>query len=289
MQAKSLTILRVLLNHFHQSVREPLLRCLPPNEASEVLAQETASNHISAVLNAPQELVQRMHYSWLRPALEKLPPLLQGSALTLLSAEQFDKLLPMAPEANPEVRLSEPMRAFVFNTFYKKLGQPTVLPLPFLPQTPLMELTKWNKTQLVELIQFLGIHDLASEVRHIIDKGRLKQLSPCLSAKQKQYLHICLHHPEKLAATPFGLSQWDGDCKKLTSQLHRRGMLRLSRALSGHHPDFVWHIAHILDIGRGSLLLQQFSPKAIVGVSPILVQQIINLMTFLQTKKDAHE
>lgn len=285
MQARSRTILRVLLNRYHPVVKESMLQSLPEEDVQPLMALEVPSNDPALCLMAPYEQISRMHYSWLRPAIEQMPLIFQGPVLSIIPEFQAVKLKKWfnVPEKG-SMQIAPSLQKYLLNLLQARLEHHYALPLEYLPQTPLSPLAKWEKPLLIELIELLGIHDLASEIRNIIDRERLKKLSPCLTSKQKQYLHICLHHPDKVSSSPFGLNLWDGDCQKLSLLLHRRGMARLGKALCGQHPDFVWHIAHTLDIGRGSILMQNFSYTAASGVTPALVQQITNLMSFLQTK-----
>jgi hypothetical protein len=78
------------------------------------------------------------------------------------------------------------------------------------------------------------------------------------------------------------LAGWKGDPGQLERLLHRRGLLRLSCALAGQPRDFVWHIVHRLDVGRGHLLGKYFSSKEIQGVTPFLIQQCLNTLNYLK-------
>jgi hypothetical protein len=283
MEARGPVVLRVLLNHFHQTVKDNMLRCLPSEEARQVRQQDTSSNNAEAILDWPNEFLGRIHYSWLQPHIEKVPQAFQGALISALPDSQASKLrsrLKISDKFMPSL----PIQKYLKSTLCRQLRLDEVLPISFLPNSPLSLLVEWDKNQLVELIDFLGIHDLAGEVRHVIDKDRLNKLSPCLTHRQKQFLRICLHQQEKLVSSRIGLDVWQGDCEKLNRNLHRRGLLRLGKALSGQHRDLVWHIAHILDVGRGNILLQYYSPAIVPGVTSTLVLQVTNLMSFLQTK-----
>ena len=65
-------------------------------------------------------------------------------------------------------------------------------------------------------------------------------------------------------------------------QLHRRGMARLGRALSGQEPQFVWRVIHTLDIGRGSRVSKWVAPDPKEGVTTTLVGQLLNVINFIQ-------
>lgn len=289
MQARGWIILRVLLNRFHQGPVEAMLRCLPQEDAHAILAQEIHSTDAKLALSQPQELINRVHYSWLLPAIKSLPQGLHAPILKLLPKERLGRLQKLLPETlkiSPEP-LSPFVQKFLAQILYHSLEPGEVLPVEYLPKTPLTDLVYWTKPRLMELMDLLGIHDLAEEMRHIIDKQRLSLLQPCLTTKKKQFLRLCLHKTEKIATSRIGLDKWDGDCRKLNQLIHQRGLLRLGKALCSQHPDLVWHIAHVLDSGRGEAILNHYSSAAIPGVTPVLVQQVINTINFLNNNKSA--
>lgn len=280
-QNRSRVILRVLLNRYHPTVKEPLLSSLPLEDRQGILNQEISSKNFSLILQEPFHYIHRIHYSWLKNALAHIPSPFYASMLSVLSQQQASKLSKWFPYRKNAI--SQPMQNFLLKMIESHLDHPKPIPLEFLPDSPLNQLGSWNKERLIELVEFLGIYDLAAEIRHIIDKERLKKFSPCLSPKHKQFLHMCLHHPEKLSVPPIGLNTWDGNCRTLFSLIHNRGLLRLGKALSGHPPDLVWYITHTLDVGRGHFLTKHYSYQPIQGVTPILMQQVLHLISFLQS------
>lgn len=288
MEAKSWIMLRVLLNRFHQAASEATLRCLPREEAQAILRLDVSGNNPSLILANPLEKIQKIHYSWLIPAIESLPKTLHSTLLEALppnSAAKLESLLkPAKPTHATGKALASPIRTFLLNSILSHLPHNEALPLSLLPQTVLTPLAEWNKNDLIELIDFLGLYDLAEEMRQIIDQKRLKQLYICLSKKKRPFLHTCLRQKEKISSPRLDLGTWTGDCRKLDQLLHRRGLLRLGKALCGQHPDLIWHLIHLLDTGRGKLIEKYYSPAVVTGVTPVLVQQVVSVMNFLQPR-----
>jgi hypothetical protein len=286
MPEKSAVVLRVLLNHFHKTPSDALLRFLPSQEAAAVRNVDITNTDVLPVLSGPFEQIKAVHYSWLIPAVKNIIPSLQSLIMTILPEPQKTKIgkalsIPLKT-ASP---LPKAVQYVLLKNIATQVKSQDVLPLAYLPNTILSPLSTLNKNQLVMLIGYLGIHDLAESIRHIINKKFLAKLYNVLSSKQKHCLRICLHKPEKVVSTKMEIEKWDGDPKKLDSMLQRRGLVRLGKALCGQHPDLVWYIAHTLDSGRGSILLQNFSPEATKGVTALLVQQVVNMIDFHNTKE----
>lgn len=285
MQAKGWIMLRILLNRYHSKKPEQVLKSLSEQEVKAVLGQETTSNRVEDSLIHPINFIEKMHYSWLIPEIQKFPHSLQGSLLSALSTSQTAKLKPYFKEAQiPNNPISEPVKAFIIHTLYSRIKHEEVLPISYLPPSPLSPLTNLHKAQLIELIDLLGILDLVDEVRHIIDKGKLTKLHLCLTDKQRKFLHVCLHQKGRLAGAPIKISAWNGERKQMHSLIHKRGMLRLAKALCGQHPDLLWHLSHTLDAGRGAILSGYYSQQVSPGITPILLQQVQNTMNFLNIK-----
>lgn len=275
-------MLRTLINRYHQGTPESLLVGLPPEESRDVLEKFNPSSDVAAVMKQMNDLEgERVHYSWLVPTIEGFSPSMQTlliSALPEGQAKALCKLLgkPTLPVPSPSVK------KFLLGLIYRKFDQRSILPLSFLPENSLSPLTTLSKGQLIELIDFLGIYDLAQEIKHIVEKAKLNAIYASLSPKKQGFLRMCLHQKEGLKAEKMDLGGWKGDPVQLERVLHRRGLLRLSYALAGQPRDFVWHIMHRLDVGRGRLLGKHFSSKEIQGITPYLIQQCLNTLNFLK-------
>ncbi len=284
METKSWIMLRVLLNRFHEGDMESVLHGLPEDDARTVLSQDVVSKELFPAVARPQELIKRIHYSWIAPEIKKLPSNMQTMILSALPEEYTLKVSQFLEKEPPPMKLSSPIKSFVLGNLYSKILPKEVLPPEYLPESPLSFLGTTSKKELLQLFDFLGMYDLAKEIRHIVDKEKLKKIYQCITPKRREFLRFCLHQPEKLVSEGLKLERWDGDCNKLRRLLHRKGMMRLAYAVSGQHPDLMWHIIHTLDTGRGEIISKNYSKEEIAGITPVLSQQLLTLMNFLKKK-----
>ena len=282
MQPKAWIMLRMLIHRFHSGNPEKIFKYLKQEDVRAVLSQDMRSHDVSLLLTQPQKLIQQIHYSWLIAPLGKIANELQPLILAALPTSHSIGLAKATKQEAPRTPISSSMKTFLVNFLYSHLEKNEILPLPFLPVSLLQELVTKSKKELIEIIEFLGLYDLAGEIRHVVDKKLLKSFYACLSASEQQFLRICLHQKERLQAPPLDLDQWQGERVKLKTLLHRRGLLRLSKALSGQHPDFVWHITHTLDTGRGLLIQKNYSEKEIPGITSALITQVNHVINFLK-------
>lgn len=278
MDKRGWVMLRVLINRYNPKAGNALLKFLPEEEAQAIMSQDIRSTDLAPILQQPQKSLARIHYSWIQPVLHKFPESLQPTVMAALTAEQIAGL-----KVSSHAAISDVAKNFILTQLYHHLNISAHYPIEYLPETEFSVLTKWSKSQLLNLIDFLGLYDLASEVRHIVNRNYLKNIYTCLTPKQFHYLKVCLHQKEQLVSPKLGIDPTKQDCTKLKQVIHRRGLLRLGKALCGQHPDFIWHIAHVLDVGRGNILLKEYQQEELPRVTKILKQQVLNLINFLES------
>lgn len=271
-------VLKSILNRYPGSYRESLQRFLP----------ETARERLDAMPTSEVEtdidelpLLERVHWSWLLPAFETLTLREQKlflSALSPLSKENLCRELKIKTIPNEE--LSKIVKEFAVHILEESLtGEPVqLLPVYFLPPTPIASMLRLDKKQLVKLIDSLSLNDLASELRQIVETKILKKIYSFLSEEEKKSLKKAANIKQPFTTLRLPLEKWDGTEKSFRLLLHKRGLARLGAALSTQHPDFMWYVSHQLDIGRGKTLAKLAESEAARGASQPIVSQIEDLL-----------
>lgn len=273
-------MLRVFINRYNPKAGNALIKFLPQEEAQAVMSQDIRSTDLAPILQQPQKSLNRIHYSWIQPVLQKFPEGLQPIVAAALTTEQIAGLKIGSP-----IAINDIAKVFILNQLYQKLEIGDRVPVEYLQETEFTLLANWSKAQIMDLADFLGLYDLASEVRHIVNRNHLKNIYSCLTSKQLYYLKVCLHQKQQLVSPKLGIDPTKQDCQKLKQVIHRRGLARLGKALCGQHADLVWHIAHVVDMGRGTILLKEYQPQEIPRVTQILKQQVLSIMNFLKTSE----
>lgn len=280
---KQQAFLRVLLNHYHPGSADAVLKLLPPDEAKDLINLKISSKDLGAPFFSAEDQIEPIHYSWLSDALQKMPAGTQPYAILSLSDSKRKALCQLLKLPYEENQLPQLTRKFFSNKWIEALGMDQILPITFLPDSAYQKFLLLPKVKLVELIDFLGLYDLADEIKGIVNTKNLKDIYACLSARKQQFLRICLHQKEKLITPKLNLDSWNGECKELHKQLHLRGLHRFGLALFGQHPHLLWYITHILDIGRGKILASHISQHVEVsGVTQAIGFQVTNLLNFLE-------
>lgn len=282
MNAKSWMMLKVLINRYNPKAMNAVLRFLPESEAKNIINDSIQSTDIMPLLYQPQKMLESMHYSWIEPLVQTFPAPLHPVILASLTPEQSIGLKQLSTRETSKVTVSAPVKTFMLHQLYTLLDAQDKPPLEYLPESDVSFLAKWSKQQLVTLMDFLSLSDLAAELRYIVNRDHLKNIYNCLSSKQLRYLKICLHQKEQIISPKLNINATKQDCNKLKQTLHRRSLIRFAKALSGEHPDLVWYIAHILDRGRGTLLLEGCQPNSNLKVTLALKQHLINVINFIK-------
>jgi len=274
-------MLQVLLSRYHAGDESSLLEYVSDELKQNVKKAKSHSIEVEKVIHYPENIVHKTHYSWFTPILQQSPkkmhPLYLGS-LPERHQTNICQLLDLKPPKKP---FPAALKPFFWNQFLTELGFNNRLPESLLPQSPLVPLLQRSKNELIRIIDYIALQDLAKEVRKIVDKKQLKKIVSCLSQKRKEFLQSCLRKKDKLKVPPLGLDRWDGKEKSLILMLHKRGMLRFAKALSGQHPDLVWHILHTLDTGRANYITKYLEEQELPGITKALQDHMLKVHQLL--------
>lgn len=281
MNFRKALIFKVLTNRFHPRDGQEFLDFLPAGEKKAILANPVQGKDLVPLILQDRTTLERMHYSWIKPLLRAFPSKIIPHLISSLTQEQQAGF---KSHSLPKSQLSPPIRLFFQKKLYQSLGGENRLPVELLPRTSFYDLLQWPKHDLILLADFLGMYDLAAEVRRIVNKEQLKTIYTCLSPKQFYYLKTCLQKKDKLASPSLGIDPANIETEHLKQAVHRRGLVRLAGALCGEHPDFVWYVAHRFDSGRGQIILNHYKEQPVPSVTSVLQQQVMDVIHFLKSE-----
>lgn len=213
------------------------------------------------VIGFNSSFVQKIHYSWIADIMPQFPKLVQDSILQTINPALADKVASLLSIKVSKSEGTELVKDFGIFQLIKAFKLEERIPIPFLPDSPLNSLLGWEKGDLVTLIDLLPIPQLAPQIKKIVDRNRLIALYGALTAQQQKYLKLCMHQRTHVIEVDIDLRSWNLDKTELKNRLHKVGLQQFISALSGQDKDFLWYMAHILDKGRGTLLLENVKSK----------------------------
>lgn len=222
----------------------------------------------------------RIHYSWLITFLEPFAENDKAKILSVLDKPQSAKLQSHFKLTDAIHPLKKVAKSYLASAVYEWLisDQKEFLPFEFLPDHPLNALLDLSKRELQTLVDYLGLHDLAMELKHVIKSEQIKKIQRVISKEEREYLKSLLRTKEPLSFARLNLDGWNGDGEKLKAILHHRGFNRLAKALFGCHPSLLWHICHRLDTGRTKILRKFFTDINNDEAHQALTKQILGLI-----------
>lgn len=259
MKQNVLAMLKALLA---QSGHEgQLLRFLPSEVAKQLQGCPRPQTFDSNTFLSPLSWSTSIHFSWFSETLKIYPRDLQPFLLGALLPEQAKGIQQMLSLPITPKEPSPFLRSFLLDLLRQELQEPDILNEHYLSHSPLNVLLSLERKQLIQLINFLGIYDLATDQRQIVDKELLKKIYGALTQQQLHFLHYCAKQPIKWLSPKLGLSTWDGSKKQLGILLHYRGLIRLAKAIAQEDVSFKWHLMHRLDTGRAKIIQNEFYQK----------------------------
>jgi Mg/Co/Ni transporter MgtE len=261
--------------------RAHLLKFLPQEDQQMLHEQGHSYKDPTLGLQSSEDYLKQIHPSWLATLLRMLPKNEIELFLSSLPAKQVDELKKLLLYSNHLAVLSSKGRAFLQNALFNKLKEGEILPLECLPHSPLNMLASLNLAQLQRLIQFLGLHDLALEMKQIIETARLKQIQASLTAEEQHYIKKLMQKKEPVSFKKMTLSNWKGDTEALKSALEKRGLNRLAKALYGQDPSLIWYVKHHLDTDRAETLQALCTSLDSTDASRQLVDQVVSVISHL--------
>jgi hypothetical protein len=270
-------VCHAFLNRCPPEQKEALIGYLSSEEALQFKSLQAPLGNPEKGFELPEELLTHVHFSWLAPILRALSETEIRLFLSSLSEMQVKGLKQQLLFSNHLPTLSPLALTYLKTTLFEQIAPSDLLPPACLPTSKLNALLDFKPPHLQLLVDLLSMHDLAVEIRHIIDTVKLKRIYSLITPSQQSYLKTLSHKKEPVAFKKIGLNHWNGDTEALQSILIQRGMNRLAKALYGTHPSLIWYLTHRFDIEKGQMLQKLCTPLDHPRAATILTDQIVSL------------
>jgi len=262
MMRKRAAVLLSLVERFHPEESQALLDHLSNREQAAIREVTVGPLKKEPLSASVQVAIGAYHPSWIEQALTKEPP----ERRPLYQSAIAGKLSP-APTA------------FLLGNLLNLLGAPTVVPLACLSPSPLQSLIELDGRVLVRLIGYLGLIDLADEMKKTIESRLLREIDALLTDGQRKFLKRWIQLSDPVPGPHHGLAAWISDFQRQSQQ---SGLIRLGRALSHHDRSFIWHLAHRIDSGRGRWIMRHAQETVAPKMAEKLTEQVETTIEFLQ-------
>lgn len=281
MNQASYIVFRRLIERWNKS---SFIRYLLPPEQEKVQSLTSSKDDPFAHALTIDERLKGIHYSWMITFLEPFAENDKALILSSLEKTQAEKLKKHFKMKEKVFPLKKKGKQYLAEALYHWLisDQKEFLPIEFLPQHPLNPLLNLSKRELQTLVDYLGLHDLALEVKHVIKADQIKKIQKVLNKGEQEYLKNQIKKKEPISFARLNLDGWNGDGEKLKAILHHRGFNRLAKALFGCHPSLLWHLGHRLDTGRTKILRKFFTDIKNDEARSTLINQALEIIPLVQ-------
>lgn len=276
MNSKEGSFLSALISTFHPTEEARFFRFFSSSIRENLPTQRPLEKKDWEETFGANGWLEPIHYSWFTPFFKSLSKPTQSIYLGLFKGEQKEKLteeLHQTPSS-----LSPVLVPYVSHQFKTQFIPEDLLLTWELPPSELNALLHLSKPQLVHLIGLLGIHDLAAELRLVVDKSILGKIYAALSQEQLHFLHYCLKQPIKWTPPRLHIQKWSGEKTTLLKIVHEKGLMRFGKAISMEHPSLQWHLCHRLDTGRGNFVMNCFAGKQDPAMISVFKRQVVHLV-----------
>jgi hypothetical protein len=280
--ATSWIVFNAFLHKCPPEKRGQLVGCLSEKQRKNIGESNAINGNPTQGIQPMEITLDQIHYTWFAPYLRTLGMREIPLFLAALSEAQATGLKKALLFSGAMPSLRKMAKKFLRTTLFQEVtsDQTDLLPLECLPKSPLNVLLDLGIGDLNTLIDYLGLHDLAVEVKQIIETAKLKKIYNALSQEEQNYLKILLQSREPVAFSRMGLANWKGDAESLKTLLRQRGINRLAKALYGQNPSLIWYLAHKMDTDRAILLQKLCAPLENAAATKLLISQILELLSY---------
>ncbi len=284
-QNSGLIFLRLLLNRYFTGKPDTLDKIMPKEDADKLSETLLPHKEPNLMLFMPQNWLYSMDGSWLVPVVEKMTKPLQEVYAKAFPSIFGDKEKKETDTPQAAV-YNETVQDFLINYLHATWAEKKAPPKELLPTWELSGLLDLSRSELLKITDFLSMHDLVEEMRHIVDKKLLQSVLQHLTPEQQQYLRTLLRQKSRQQPTSLSVRELLKEEKKFPQLLHKFGLQRLATAISGASDDFIWHISHILDLPRAKFLQNHIKKEEVPNQTQQALLQVQHIIQFLKTQND---
>lgn len=287
MNPQSNRVSRILFNLFEDGLPDDLKDFFPKKYVKSLISSSIESKNLTPILNPHSEGLSRIHYSWLPQYIKRLPKAAQPYVIASLPKSEGRKLTKLMRRTSPDLNPSKEAKKFFLEILQMQVDKERPTHPDYLPYSPINPIGNLSKTQLIQLIDLLGLRDLAETMRTVVNNKLLQVIYSALTPEEQKYLNFCISQREKTTTNPIDLRKWNGDPAKLRNVIHRRGLIRLGKALAFQSEELRWHALHAVDTGRAAIIERNCWREKKEEISFEIAQQVVGLLRLIQQEESS--
>ncbi|MCF7806646.1 MAG: hypothetical protein K9M07_04005 [Simkaniaceae bacterium] len=273
------------LDMLSHETQNSLLHFLPLEEMNKI--KEMPSFDWTAVDQMPiYAFLSKIHPSWIKPFFDQLSSNDRELFLSAFVKRKEELAKAFQLEIKP-IALSPIAQSFIlkhlYHTFFVKEG---LLPFPFISKDPFFRLLTLSYDELIDLIDLLGMSDMAIELSEVIQGKQVRAILETFNERKITFLKQIRTSEETVSFGKMHLSSWDQNQEKLKKIIHQRGLNRLAKALCGASEHFLGYLAYMLSKDEAKMFKSFYTKKKNPKVLEVLNKELNRALDFLLTSEE---
>jgi len=221
------------------------------------------------------------HFSWILPLFQDRSDFEKALFISVLPHDMGTQLRNRLKIKERPLSLTPRVRKWVCEEMLAKICPHVLFSEDVIEDSPISKLQMLSKRELELLSDYIGLFDLAEELRKVIDKPTITKVYAELSSKEIVFLEQCLTRRFLWRLPPIGLDTWLKNPLGFRHVLQKRGLARLCVGLSGEDPFLIEKLIFTLDMGRAKILKHLVKSSPIEPATTLVQKQILELFDLL--------
>lgn len=241
MTAQKFLALQEKLKRVSPEKRVHLISYLPESYRKEIENPLFPQNALRVEMT-PEKMVRRIDTSHFKRYIDMLPKSEQHLFITAFPKyKQVD--LTSRNAVYTEYKSKKLSRTILLSLFNELEDFP---PPSMLPYHPTIELLSDTGVPLLKLISYLGLIDIAVEVKKIISKTTLKKLQAAFDKEQIAFINQIAKKENIPTLAPMNITSYDGEVELLNRLIQERGMYRFAQAIKDTPQEYRFFFHYFL-------------------------------------------
>ncbi len=231
---------------------------------------------------------ERIHPSWFVTYFRTLPEEDIQKFLSIFRTENRKTVKKLLLVTEADVELHSSTKLFLRSFLWGKLpSAPSPLELEALVHKKVEEpglhrLYRLDPSFLRNLPRFLGLHDLAGSLPHLIDAQKIKKIQESLTPSEKSYLQYLSKKSSITALAKMHFTQWNEDPLLLKEILYERGVDRLAKLTMQEPFALKWYLIHVLEETHGQLFKKAYLHPPPEKMVTQMQEELLELLSFVK-------
>ena len=234
--------LNAKLQAVSEDKRAHLISYLPETIRKELESPQFPKNSIPVPMTT-HKIVKRVDVTHFIHYLEKLPA--KEKAFYIAAFPEYKQVVLTGPNVEYKEYRTQAFSNTILNILFKKalsdFPPPGVIPIH-----PTVELLADKNIPLSKLITFLGLIDVAAEVKGIISRSTLKNLQEAFDGEEVAFMNQAGRQKSILSLSVMNLACYKGDCEMLRNLIKERGIYRFAQGIKDAPAEYHFYFTYFL-------------------------------------------